>query len=307
MHARLHEQADKLHAFAAVARAGSLSRAAGHLNTSQAALSHAMKVLEVAAGASLFHREHRGMRLTGAGKILFEFSKRLEMDLETLEVVLTAPGAADAGRLRVGTHETLAIHVWPEVLESLAKRLPNVAVSLMSGRIDALVQGLHNGEFHMVVGVEPRPDPRLAVEALYSGTFGFFGAASGPSSIPRAAIDDIPILTDALAHLRQDLPIPRFLAQLGLRLERFFELSSFEAAINLAARGLGLAFLPQRNAEPAVRAGRLKTVAVAGLGLSRQTRHVVCATWAAGEGPNPLREALLTELRTPHGAERQQS
>ncbi len=84
------------------------------------------------------HREARGIRLTDSGKILFEFSQRLVADIQTAEAKTLNPYQQDAGVLRVGTHETIAIHVWPPFLQGLAKLHPKVAVSLVNTPIKAM-------------------------------------------------------------------------------------------------------------------------------------------------------------------------
>lgn len=57
--------------FEAVARLSSFTLAAQELGVTQAAVSKQIKVLEDNLGNLLFHRLHRGIRLTGEGQILF--------------------------------------------------------------------------------------------------------------------------------------------------------------------------------------------------------------------------------------------
>ena len=66
----------QLRAFDAVARAGSFVAAADAIGLSQPALSIQVKALEAAYGITLFHRRGRVIRLTRAGKELFELSRQ---------------------------------------------------------------------------------------------------------------------------------------------------------------------------------------------------------------------------------------
>ncbi len=59
-----------LRAFEAAARHLSVTRAAGELNVTPAAVSHQVKALEDRLGVALFRRLNRALMLTDAGQIL---------------------------------------------------------------------------------------------------------------------------------------------------------------------------------------------------------------------------------------------
>ena len=56
-----------------VARAGSLTVAAGELNISQPAVSQSLKQLEEALSVKLFTRASKGIRLTAEGELLYGY------------------------------------------------------------------------------------------------------------------------------------------------------------------------------------------------------------------------------------------
>ncbi len=57
--------------FESAARCRSFTKAGAELNVSQPAISTAIRQLEAALGVTLFHRQHRQVTLTPAGKHLF--------------------------------------------------------------------------------------------------------------------------------------------------------------------------------------------------------------------------------------------
>lgn len=61
-----------LRTFEAVARNLSFTRAADELALTQSAVSHQIRTLEDHLGASLFGRLHRGIELTGDGRMLLD-------------------------------------------------------------------------------------------------------------------------------------------------------------------------------------------------------------------------------------------
>lgn len=301
----LKDHLEKLPSFNAVARTQSISHAATQLHMSQAALSHSIKVLEEALGVPLFTRKPKGVELTEAGQILYDFSKNLIPQLETIESKVRKPGDQLQGFLKVGTHETLAIHLLPSVLERFLVKYPGMNVSVTSGRIDGLIQGLKNKDFHLVFTVEPIGHPELIIDVIFENRLAFFAAPKKyphrfeclkKEKISLQEASSVPVLTDTQAHQEQYLPIPRMLIQAGILAEQRFELNSFEAAIQLAAKGLGMALLPERNANSAVKQGLLREITVAGL-PKNFGYYRLCAT-RLKDCPMELSSlALLEELR----------
>jgi len=297
---RLKDHLEKLRVLVAISRAGSISQAATRLHMTQAAASQSIKVLERALDFDLLVRESKGIRLTERGQVLCEFSKRLFLEIEAVEAQLATASEGVSGGLRVGTHETLAIHICPPVLDAFSKMYPGIAVSLISGRVDDLVRALYNYEHHMIMSVEPQPRDDLKIAVLYEGCFGLYGGVKLPARIALDEAARMPILTDASAHVRQGLPIPSFLAGCGFVLDRFHELNSFEAAMRIAAYGLGLALVPDRNAAEAVASGRLRKIDIDELDTETFGRYRICASWLKrNESYKPLqifRDSLLARF-----------
>lgn len=276
---RLKDHLEKLRVLVAVARSGSITKAATVLHMTQAAVSQSIKALEQALEFDLIVREPKGIRLTERGGILCEFSKRMFLEIEAVEGQLANPQGGPTGALRIGTHETLAIHVWPDLLDSFRLAHPQVSVSLISGRIDGLMTALQNYEHHVVLSVEPEKRPDLVSMVLYEGSMRLFASKGTANRMTMKEASLLPILTDAAAHVREGLPIPSFLASAGFALDRFHELNSFEAAMRIAALGFGLALVPDRNAAESVRAGRLQEVEITDRDLGGVGRYKICASW----------------------------
>lgn len=75
---------DALRIFAAAARAGSFSAAAGELYISHSTVSRAVSALEDELGVPLFQRGSRGVALTPAGKKLLTGGEALLAQAEAL-------------------------------------------------------------------------------------------------------------------------------------------------------------------------------------------------------------------------------
>jgi DNA-binding transcriptional LysR family regulator len=79
---------DEIRTFCAAAELGSLGRAAVRLNVSQPALSKRIAHLEIAAGVRLLDRSSHGVKLTPAGRRLYEESRRLLQQADLFELAL---------------------------------------------------------------------------------------------------------------------------------------------------------------------------------------------------------------------------
>jgi DNA-binding transcriptional LysR family regulator len=100
---RLIHSPHHLFVFEVCGRLMSFTQAAGELGVSQPAVSLAIRQLEQAIGQALFHREHRAIRLTGAGERLYaEVSISFERILQTLREVNRIP-APDLVTLSIST------------------------------------------------------------------------------------------------------------------------------------------------------------------------------------------------------------
>ena len=79
---------DEVRTFCAAAELGSLGRASVRLNVSQPGLSKRLAHLEAAAGARLLDRSSHGVKLTPAGRRLYEEARRLLQQADLFEQVL---------------------------------------------------------------------------------------------------------------------------------------------------------------------------------------------------------------------------
>jgi len=95
----------QLEAFQEVARLGSFTKAAQHLNLTQSALSHRIKNLEDEFETALFVRQGGGIRLTELGTKLLQFCRVQSQAEEEFLLDLISKNAKNvkfSGTLRIG-------------------------------------------------------------------------------------------------------------------------------------------------------------------------------------------------------------
>ncbi|CAL9278451.1 LysR family transcriptional regulator [Streptomyces sp. SudanB25_2051] len=99
----MNVEVQDLRVLRAVADAGSLAGAARLLGVGQAGITRRIQHLERATGLVVLRRDHRGARLTTAGRLLLLCADDLLPRIDHLLTVKGRGGPAAPGRLRIGT------------------------------------------------------------------------------------------------------------------------------------------------------------------------------------------------------------
>ena len=122
--------------FLAVAREGSISKAAESLCMTQPPLSRQLKDLERELGKQLLIRGNKKITLTEEGMLL---RKRAEELVELMDKTKSEISSSDEnvnGTVYIGSGETDAISLLAKAAEDLQQRWPDISYSIYSGLID---------------------------------------------------------------------------------------------------------------------------------------------------------------------------
>lgn len=141
-----------LRTFTAAADAGNFTKAAKSVNRTQSAVSMQIKLLEERVGCLLFRREGRGVLLTGEGRTLLEYARRL-VSLHD-EAVASVSTREISGRIRVGGPEDFASQHLPNMLARFGTSFPQVTVEMECRPSGELLRMLHAGDLDVAVCTE---------------------------------------------------------------------------------------------------------------------------------------------------------
>ena len=106
------------------------TKAALLLNVAQPALSHQIKQLEEELGTQLVERTNRRVRLTAAGEVFLARAARILEQLDQAVRETARVGQGEAGSLVIGVVSTAVCSVLPDLLRSLRREAPRIAIDI---------------------------------------------------------------------------------------------------------------------------------------------------------------------------------
>jgi DNA-binding transcriptional LysR family regulator len=158
-------------ALKAIADEGSFGRAAERLGYTQSAISQQIATLERIVGLRLVERPGgpRPISLTEAGRILLRHADAIQARLLAAKADMSALEAGDAGRLRVGTFQSVGTRVLPSLLRRFSEARPNVEIVLSESSDEReLLELIERGELDLTFWTLPvAPGPYESVELLH--------------------------------------------------------------------------------------------------------------------------------------------
>ena len=121
----------QLRAFMHVAQTGSISKAADKLFLSQPSISLQIKALEEEMQAILFERRGPKIKITPAGKILYDISLPLIDGMDSLQETFSAQmGQIDTGKLSIAAGESTILYILPKFVTEFNRLYPNISLNL---------------------------------------------------------------------------------------------------------------------------------------------------------------------------------
>lgn len=145
-------------ALKAIADEGSFGRAAARLGYTQSAVSQQIATLERIVGLRLLERPGgpKAVSLTEAGRVLLRHAEAIQARLLAAKADMAALQAGDAGRLSVGTFQSVGAKIIPTLLRRFAGTHPDVEVVLRESQDeDELLTMVERGELDLTFWTLP--------------------------------------------------------------------------------------------------------------------------------------------------------
>jgi DNA-binding transcriptional LysR family regulator len=145
--------------FETIAELEHVGKATEKLHRTQPALTSCIRRLEEAAGAPLFEKSGRGIRLTPAGRVLLKWARQLRLDADDARREIQGIGRGLSGHIRLGIVPTPAQFLLPPVVRQLMREAPDVTLRTEVGLVDMMRPRLRAGELDLMIGTESHNEP----------------------------------------------------------------------------------------------------------------------------------------------------
>jgi DNA-binding transcriptional LysR family regulator len=183
--------ASQLHAFLALADAGSFVAAATATGLSQPALHRAVRDLEQICGVALAERRGRGVVLTTMGRRLARGVRLAATELAA--GIAEVAGAQDSGRIAIGAMPLSRALILPAAIAAFVQGSPRALVDVAEGSWRELVEPLRDGVIDLMIGaLRDETPPGLDQRALFTDRLAVIGRAEHPLAAKvEVTLDDL--------------------------------------------------------------------------------------------------------------------
>lgn len=270
----------QLEIFSAVARCGSLTKAAEEVHLTQPAVSMQVKQLEEVVGLPLCEPEGRGIQLTEAGR---DFATHIEEVLDRvghLNELAARWRGVRRGRIRLGVVST-AKYFAPRLLAHFLKAHPGIDFRLSVHNREEILAELAANTLDFIIMGRPPEGIDCVATPFAPNPLGIIAPPESPYAARRGM--ELAELAQESFIVREEgsgtrAAMERVFAQHGVKIRASMEMDSNETIKQAVMAGLGLSFLSLHTVRGELASGRLALLDVAGLPLRRQWYLVRRAT-----------------------------
>jgi DNA-binding transcriptional LysR family regulator len=208
----------------AVARHGSIRKAADALNVASSALNRQILDLEVDLGTALFERLPRGVRVTAAGEVFLAYARQAISELKAVESQIEQLRGLVRGQVGVAAVESVATELLPAAIIRFQAEHPNVRFNVRIGAPEQLTAALIADQVDLILTLYPPPRKHVAI------------IASGEQKLCALMIRDHPLAHRLGLHLRDCLAYPLALGDASLAGRALIEQALAHASFDLDPR-----------------------------------------------------------------------
>jgi len=269
----------------AVETHGHFGRAAAACAVTQPTLSMQIGKLERALGVTLFDRTRSPVRATDAGRPVIDQAREVLRAAARIPEICEEGRGVVAGELRLGVIPTLAPYLLPRILDDLARRNPQLALSVEEMVTSTIVTELRDETIDAGLVASPLGEPGLVERSLFVEPFVAY-VSPGHRLASRAAVtpddlslDDLWLLSEGHCFRTQSIAVCAERARAASPLRARFESGNLETLKRLVERGDGMTLLPALAADD----------------LPSEEQRALVRPFA---GAPPVREVRLVRRRT---------
>lgn len=248
-----------LYYFHVTAVEGSVKAAADRLGVTQPTVSEQIRMLERTLGVPLFERTTTGLRLTQRGRDAFEHTTAMFLAGERLADALGHGGGTTPVVLRVGVSSAVSRTVAADFLMPVLT-IEQCQPSIRTGDFNDMLRDLRAHEIDLLLGeTEPIDAARPNIDLVLIHRPALVAIAP-PDLEPREDWQNLSLL-EYRAASAYHWEVDNFLREKGLRPKTLAELDDAFLMLEAVSQGASIAFVPLSVAKPAIKLGKVKSIA----------------------------------------------
>lgn len=273
-----------------------MTAAADKLFLTQPAVSQQMKNMEDDLSVELIVRGSKQIKMTAQGEILYEHAKKILSLAQLAEVTIKSIGAQLKGELRIGTLNSIGLHLMSPVVSRLLKFNPDFKIKVNYTKGEDLIQSYKRGELDILVLPETETNYKISLndtksQILFKEEMWLVGSGKDEFYPAQIAINELKKIP--YVHFSQEYPDfdRSLLAKVGT-LQSVFESANVGTLKRVIEYGLGIGFLPSHSIRKQVRGGRLNRVHITDFEYKMNFHYYYKITGAHAETAQIMFQAL---------------
>ena len=233
-----------------MARERNFTRAAEMLYIAQPPLSRQIQQLEDELGVALIERGSRPLRLTDAGRLLYEQAAQVLDRVEEMKAITQRLHEAERPRFRIGFVPSTLYGRLPELIRRYRAVRPGVELSLLELTTLEQITALKEGRIDVGYGRIPFDDPAIERTLLRNERLSIalpaghsLTAHAGQLRLDDLAAEPLVVYPKAPRPSYADQVLTLF-RERGLKPRAVYEVRELQAALGLVAAEVGVCLVP---------------------------------------------------------------
>ena len=212
----------------------------------------------------------RQIKATAQGEVLYEYAKKIINLTQQAEIAIKSIGNQMKGQLRIGTLNSLGIHLMSPIVGRLMRHNPDLSLKLDYDLGEELIKGFKKGLYDVLILPDVKSEFMMELEGteqkfLFKEEMWLVGSSKDEKMPPQINLKDIG--TFSLVNFTEEFPgfnrtVQEKMQTSGVRATSIFESSNVGTLKRVIEAGLGWGFLPAHSIKKQVRSGRLNRIYV---------------------------------------------
>jgi LysR family transcriptional regulator for metE and metH len=258
---------------AAVAKTGSLTKAAQLLCLTPSALSHQLRDIEARINTKIFTRSNNSLVLTHAGKALLQSSNIILDEIKKVTDELNATQSGTTGMVRMTTECSTCYHWLPTILKTYQKEFPKIDVRLNTSGTPSPLELLLSSAIDVAVVYRRSNHKTIGYIDLFADDVVALVPTGHPLESRKYLIAkdfaNETYITHS-QHIEQSIFYETFLKPKNVKPKNVLHIHLTETVLDMVKEGLGITVMARWLVAPCIDQSKIKMIALNPHGLKRK-------------------------------------